>query len=77
MGRRARPHRVTAMQTIHVHPTDDDAAAKRRQEQICERLDQLGASQVRSMIGSGLPTNWNPIIFAWLAKGGTSTQEQT
>jgi hypothetical protein len=51
---------------IRIHPMDSDAAAKERQEAICRRLDELGVENVRAMLGHGLPTNWNPIIAAWL-----------
>ena len=56
-------HRVIAMETIQIHPTDDEEEARARQEEQIKRLAELGPDQIRTM------------ILAWL-KGGTSTQEQ-
>ena len=51
---------------IRIHYADDDEQARKRQAHIIERLDHFGAAQVRAMIGHGFPTNWDPIIAAWL-----------
>lgn len=54
------------MQLIRIHPPDDDWRASVRQSEIVARLDELGADQVRMLIGHGLPEVWTPIILAWL-----------
>jgi hypothetical protein len=60
-----------ALPTIVIHPMDDDAAAQRRQAQVIARLEYYGVDQVDLLMRTGgLPTNWDPIIHAWLkAKG--------
>jgi hypothetical protein len=51
---------------IRIHPQDDNMAARARHKRIEMRLDELGIDQVRTMQGHALPTNWDPIIRAWL-----------
>jgi hypothetical protein len=51
---------------IRIFASDDAATAKWRQGEIVKRLEELGAGNVRGMIGNSLPTNWDPIIREWL-----------
>ena len=51
---------------IFIFHGDDEAAARARQLEIEKRLDHFGPEQVRTMIGQGFPTQWTPIIMAWL-----------
>jgi hypothetical protein len=53
---------------IKINPTDSDNAARKRHEEIEDRLEQLGKDQVETMLKTGgLPTEWGPIIRSWLA----------
>ena len=54
------------MKPICIHHADTDQEAYNRHKQIEDRLEHFGADQVRAMIGHGFPTEWNPIITAWL-----------
>lgn len=45
---------------------DTDAEPAVRHLEVIRRLDQLGADQVRMMIGHGLPEVWTPLICGWL-----------
>ena len=51
---------------IRIRAQDSEAEARKRHADIEQVLDYHGAEQVRSMVGHGFPTNWNPIITAWL-----------
>jgi hypothetical protein len=51
---------------IRIHPMDTEAEVRARHAQIEARLEELGADQVRSMLGHGLPEGWGPIVLAWL-----------
>jgi hypothetical protein len=51
---------------IRIFHGDDDDQTRRRHEEIVKRLEHFGPEQVRAMIGHGFPTEWNPIITAWL-----------
>ena len=54
-------------ETIRIHPMDSDDEARERHEGVVKRLEELGRNQVQGLLATGgLPTNWNPIIFAWL-----------
>jgi hypothetical protein len=53
-------------QPIRIFHGDDDAAARKRHEDIVKRLEEFGPEQVRAMMGHGFPTQWNPVIVAWL-----------
>lgn len=57
------------IEPIRIHHADTEADVLARHEQIERRLDELGAETVKSMIGHGFPTTWNPIITAWLNGG--------
>ena len=55
------------MDTIRIHHADSDDEAKERHDGIIKRLEELGKEQVKTLLASGgLPTNWNPIVLAWL-----------
>lgn len=54
------------MDPIRIHHQDTPLEAHERHRQIEERLEHFGADQVRAMMGHGFPTEWNPIIVAWL-----------
>ena len=61
---------------IRIHPNDTDEAAKYRHRRIEKRLEELGHDQVQAMLNrGGLPTNWDPIIVAWL-KGDKLEDEE-
>lgn len=61
---------------IRIHPNDTDEAAKDRHRRIEKRLEELGHDQVQAMLNrGGLPTNWDPIIVAWL-KGDKLEDEE-
>ena len=61
---------------IRIHPSDTDEAAKDRHRRIEKRLEELGHDQVQAMLNrGGLPTNWDPIIVAWL-KGDKLEDEE-
>ena len=48
---------------IRIHHADTDAEAKARYKQIVKRLEELGPDSVRA---TEFPTQWAPIIRAWL-----------
>ena len=53
---------------IRIHASDDSEAVRSRHADIEKRLDDIGRDGVHAMLATGgLPTNWNPIIHAWLA----------
>jgi len=54
------------MKPIRIHYADDDAQARTRHEEIIGRLEFFGPEQVRTMMGQGFPSQWDPIIVAWL-----------
>ena len=54
------------MAMIRIRHQDDDDEAYARHKQIEEKLEEHGADAVRAMLGHGFPTEWNPIIIAWL-----------
>lgn len=52
---------------IQIHHLDTEEEAKARHAKIEARLDELGADEVRFLQSNGkLPTNWDPIIAAWM-----------
>ena len=51
---------------IQIFHGDDEKQVRERHEQIIKRLVELGPEQVRGMAGNGLPSQWDPIIRAWL-----------
>jgi hypothetical protein len=52
---------------IRIHSPDTEEQAHARHLEIQKRLEELGPEAVRGMIGHGFPTQWNPIIYKWLA----------
>lgn len=49
-----------------VDRTDEEVRA--RHEFVEDRLEKLGLAKVRLLFErGGLPTEWNPIILAWIA----------
>jgi len=65
------------MPLIQIRSQDSEAEARKRHAEIEKRLDELGAEQVRALFGHGLPTEWNPIITAWLNGGRLDSGEKT
>ena len=57
---------MAEIEPISIFHGDDEAATRTRHEDIIKRLESFGPDQVRIMIGQGFPTQWNPIILAWL-----------
>jgi hypothetical protein len=53
-------------QPIKISPLDSEDEARERHAGIEKTLDKYGPEQVRAMMGHGFPTEWNPIIAAWL-----------
>ena len=51
------------MDIIRIHHADTEDEAKARYEQIVKRLEELGPDSVRA---TEFPTQWAPIIRAWL-----------
>ena len=62
-------------QPIRIHHADTDEEARARHERIQARLEELGSGTVERMQGRDLPTQWNPIIRAWL-KGDKLEDEE-
>jgi hypothetical protein len=62
---------------IRIHHEDDEKRVYERHRQIEARLEHFGADNVRSMIGHGFPTTWNPIITAWLNGERVKAPEKT
>ena len=55
------------MKHIVIHPLDTDDEARARHKRIEARLNELGETNVRMLAGTaGVPTQWDPIIAAWL-----------
>jgi hypothetical protein len=55
------PIRISA-----IDKTDEEVRA--RHEDIEKRLSEMGLAKLRLLMeNGGLPTEWNPIIFAWLS----------
>jgi hypothetical protein len=52
---------------IRIFHGDTEEEAQARHLRIQTRLDELGAEQVKAMMGHGFPTEWNPIVGAWIA----------
>jgi hypothetical protein len=54
---------------IRIHPIDkSDDTVRLRHEEIERRLEELGTAKVEIMLShGGFPTEWHPIIVAWLA----------
>lgn len=55
------------MPLIRIRSQDTDDEAWERHAAIEKRLTELGPDSVRSLMGHGLPTEWNTVISAWLA----------
>lgn len=52
---------------ISIHHADSPAEILARHAQIEDRLEELGADEVHRLTScGGLPTQWDPIIRAWL-----------
>jgi len=69
-------------QPIRIHPVDKtDEDVRTRHQEIENRLDALGLEAVKiKMLHGGLPTEWHPIVTAWMSgdklaadDGGTET----
>lgn len=61
---------------IHAGDALDDDVRKRHAD-IEKRLEELGVDRVKMLLLSGgLPTNWNPIIHAWLAGDKLEAKEK-
>ena len=55
------------MKHIVIHPHDTDDEARARHKRIEARLNEFGETNVRMLAGiAGFPTQWDPIIAAWL-----------
>lgn len=54
---------------IRIHATHQtDAEVRNAHETIEKRLEELGEARVARMLAyGGFPTEWNTIIYAWLA----------
>lgn len=57
---------IAPIKVSGIHKTDEDV--RRHHADIEKRLEEMGRERVGiAMVTGGMPTEWNPIVHAWLA----------
>ena len=60
-----------------IHHEDDEKRVYQRHRQIEARLEHFGPDVVRAGMGHMFPTQWQPIITAWLNGERVKAPEKT
>lgn len=55
---------------IRISHQHSEEEVKKTHDEVVARLEELGPSTVRSLLGHGLPMAWNQIITSWLQEKG-------
>ena len=61
---------VVMIDPIRIYYADDEDEVRARHERLESRFEELGVEEIRFLQANGkVPTEWDPIIRAWLAGG--------
>ena len=63
------------IEPIRIHHADSDEEVRARHARIERSLEAVGKETVQATLGHGFPTQWNPIISAWLRGDRLKTEK--